>query len=109
MIPAFNPDGNLPPGIHEATWQEVEDRYGRTGRRRRLLTGLYGALTVLRDAGCQTVWINGSFVTAKAAPGDFNACWDVADVDPTRLDPVLQTFDAGRRRRGSAASYFRRG
>jgi hypothetical protein len=54
------------------------------------------ALDSLRAAGCRTVYIDGSFVTAKPAPADYDACWDLAGVDPTRLDPVLLTFRHGR-------------
>ena len=28
MIPEFDISGNLPPGIHPATWAEVEARFG---------------------------------------------------------------------------------
>ena len=35
----------------------------------------------LKAAGCRTIYINGSFVTTKAEPGDFDACWDKDDVD----------------------------
>ena len=41
--------------------------------------------------------MDGSFVTAKRAPGDFDACWEPAGVDPLLLDPVLLTFEHGRR------------
>ena len=54
------------------------------------------ALTNLGAAGCRTVYVDGSFVTAKLMPGDFDACWDIEGVDPVELDPVLLTFDAGR-------------
>ena len=50
----------------------------------------------LKSAGCQTVYIDGSFVTGKEVPNDFDACWEEAGVDPTVLDPVLLTFDPGR-------------
>ena len=43
-----------------------------------------------------TVYVNGSFVTNKEVPNDFDACWEEAGVDPTVLDPVLLTFDPGR-------------
>jgi hypothetical protein len=33
--------------------------------------------------------LNGSFVTAKDEPGDFDACWDTDGVDLDDLDPVL--------------------
>ena len=35
----------------------------------------------LRAAGCRTIYINGSFVTDKLNPNDFDACWDVEGVD----------------------------
>lgn len=91
-IPPFIESGNLPEGIHEATWDEIVDRYGITDRRRDLLEGLHTALDSLRDAGCSRAYIDGSFVTAKDEPGDFDACWETAGVDPDLLDPVLLTF-----------------
>lgn len=96
MIPPFDATGNLPPGIHEATWHEFVEQFGKTPHRRMLLAGLKAALDALRAAGCRTVYINGSFVTAKQIPNDFDACWDIDDVDPTLLDPILLTFDHGR-------------
>ena len=50
----------------------------------------------LRRAGCRTVYIDGSFVTSKEIPNDFDACWEEAGVAPELLDPVLLRFDAGR-------------
>jgi hypothetical protein len=41
--------------------------------------------------------LNGSFVTAKDEPGDFDACWDPDGVDLDPLDPVLFDLSAGRR------------
>lgn len=31
----------------------------------------------LKRAGCRKVWIDGSFVTAKENPGDFDGCYDL--------------------------------
>ena len=42
------------------------------------------------------VYINGSFVTSKEFPNDYDACWEETGVDPTALDPALLTFDPGR-------------
>ena len=92
MIPPLDADGNLPAGIHWATWTELVDRFGTSPRRVELLEGLKRALQSLADAGCQTVYVDGSFVTAKEAPGDFDACWDPLGVDGERLDPVLLDF-----------------
>lgn len=91
-IPPFQEGGNLPPGIHDATWEEIVARFGGTAWRRELLTGLQEALENLRSAGCHRAYVDGSFVTAKDEPADFDACWEVAGVDPDLLDPVLLTF-----------------
>jgi Family of unknown function (DUF6932) len=57
-----------------------------------LLRGLKAALDSLRAAGCRRAYIDGSFVTAKDAPADFDGCWDAAGVDPDLVDPVLLDF-----------------
>ncbi len=92
MIPSFGTAGNLPPGIHAATWGEFVARYGSTPHRLALLVGLKAALDALRTAGCGRAYLDGSFVTAKVTPGDFDGCWEVAGVDPDLLDPVLLIF-----------------
>ena len=96
MLPDFNQAGLLPPGIHWANWDELAQRYGRNPWRRSLLAGLRAALENLRDAGCGTAYIDGSFVTDKEYPNDYDACWEEAGVDPYLLDLVLLTFDHGR-------------
>ena len=92
MIPSFDRTGNLPPGIHPATWRELVARFGGTAHRLNLLEGLQRALESLRKAGCKRVYIDGSFVTRKAEPEDFDGCWEVNGVDPDKLDPVLLKF-----------------
>jgi hypothetical protein len=92
VIPAFDTLGRLPPGIHDATWDELCDRFSGSRWRDRLLAGLREALTSLKLAGCKVVYIDGSFVTAKPIPGDFDCCWDERHVDPDKLDPVLLDF-----------------
>ena len=96
MIPPFDAAGSLPPGVHEATWDEFVARFGTTPRRLALLAGLKAALDALRAAGCRRAYVDGSFVTFKEEPEDFDACWESAGVDPDRIDPVLLTFAHGR-------------
>ena len=79
-----------------ASWEEVVERFGWNARRRRLLDGLADAVDLLEAAGCRRVWLNGSFVTAKEDPGDFDACWDPDDVDLDTLDPIFFDFADGR-------------
>lgn len=89
-------NGNLPAGLHDAAWSEEVQRFGATPRRSLLLEGLKAALDALHAAGCRKVYVDGSFVTRKPEPGDFDACWDIAGVEPNRLDPVLLDFSNGR-------------
>lgn len=79
-----------------AEWPEVWTVFGTTPHRRRLLLGFRRALTALKLAGCRRVYLDGSFVTSKEVPGDFDACWDHTGVDLARLDPILLTFHNGR-------------
>ena len=96
MIPQFNADGNLPPGIHWATWNEIANRFGTNAWRRQLLAGVRAASEELKRVGCSTIYLDGSFVSAKLIPGDFDACWDESGVDVASIDPVLLDFDGGR-------------
>ncbi len=92
MIPEFDARGILPPGIHNATWTEIVTRYATSTHRRDLLDGLLDALHSLKSAGCDTAYLDGSFITVEEHPGDFDACWEPAGVALDRLDPELQDF-----------------
>ena len=90
MIPEPDPDtGCLPPGVHEASWHEVVSRFGGNSHRGRLLDGLLNACRGLAAAGCGEAQLDGSFVTTKTMPGDYDAAWETKGVDPELLDPVL--------------------
>jgi len=92
MIPTFISNGNLPQGIHETTWKQFCDRLGRTAHRSTLIKGLAAALKDLSVAGCPRVYINGSFVTAKEVPGDYDLCWSLDGVIPEKLNQALLDF-----------------
>ena len=93
MISELDPQtGYLPPGIHQATWGEVDDRFGGNHHRSRLIAGLLAACRNLAGAGCRFVLLNGSFVSAKPLPNDYDGTWETVGVDPDQLDPVLLDF-----------------
>lgn len=96
MVPVPDNDGNLPPGIHQATWDELYVAFGTTDHRKKLLDGLYRAARELKRAGCEVIYVDGSFVTAKDQPDDFDGCWDPKGVNGAILDPVLLDFRPGR-------------
>ena len=97
MIPdADTRSGYLPPGTHYAEWSEVVSRFASNRHRSRLTEGLLAACRSLAAAGCRTLLLNGSFVTAKPLPGDYDGAWETAGVDPSKLDPTLLDFTRGR-------------
>ena len=96
MLPDFDQYGLLPPGIHWIDWDELCSRYGATPWRGLLLSRLRAALENLRDAGCTVAYVDGSLVTDKEVPKDFDACWEEDGVDLSMLDPVLLRFECRR-------------
>jgi len=96
MIPEWSTNGDLPPGVHFTTWRELADRLSFNPRRGRMLAGFRQACRELQKAGCRLVYLDGSFVTRKEQSGDFDACWDIHNVDDARLDPVFSDFSGGR-------------
>ncbi len=62
-----------------------------------MLYGLADVLAMLAHAGCTRLWLDGSFVTNKELPSDYDACWGPHGVNPTQLDPAVLDFSpAGR-------------
>jgi hypothetical protein len=105
----FNVAGNLEPGIYSVVWVELVKIFGTSESRMRLLAGLQRAAQSLRQAGCDVLYVDGSFVTQKEAsfgapPNDFDGCWDLSNVDPTKLDPVL--LDFSNKRAAQKAKFF---
>jgi hypothetical protein len=96
MIPASDATGYLPPGVHQAPWGEIAPRFSGNGHRLRLIGGLLAALQNLAGAGCRSVLLDGSFVSEKELPEDYDGAWDTLGVQPTLLDPVLLDFSNGR-------------
>lgn len=101
MIPEFiqlpgAPWPVLPAGIHKVELSEVERRLATNGKRRDLFDGLLLACRELNAAGCEQLYLDGSYVTDKPIPGDFDAAWHPVGVSATRLDPVFKDFSNGR-------------
>lgn len=73
-IPAFREDGYLPEGLYGASEEEVIVRFGPfTPRREYLMGRLRHWLELARAVRTRRFFINGSFVTDKAEPGDVDA------------------------------------
>jgi hypothetical protein len=64
MIPPFDEHGYLPPGIHPASRDEVEARFGCESKLRRVqIDSLRWLVGVASRAGVERLILNGSFVT----------------------------------------------
>jgi hypothetical protein len=66
----------LPVGIHKATIDEVESTYAYNIFRKEIFEGLKLLITDLKKIGCNTIYINGSFVTSIKKPNDVDVCWE---------------------------------
>ena len=86
----------LTPGIHQMSLSDFKKEFSYNDIRRKQFAGLILALRSLKAAGCKKIYIDGSYVTKKPVPGDYDACWCKDGVNPNLLDPVLLEFKAPR-------------
>ncbi len=95
MIPPFDDDGQLPPGIHPATLAEIALRFGGESELRGVeMDSIRWMVDLARKAGAERIVLNGSFVT------------DI--IEPNDVDCVL-LFLPGRRRDRQAIRQLRAG
>lgn len=94
----------LPPGVFNSTLEEVYDRYVINQKRLLLFDGLKRGLNNLFTSGCPQVFLDGSYVTEKPIPNDYEVCWDMNFVDPNLLDPVF--FDFSNKRFNQKQKYL---
>jgi len=93
MIDIGGPFKVLEPGEHVATLDQIEELFANNEHRKWLFEGFKRGVNIFKKAGCKKIYLDGSFVTDKEKPGDFDACWDPSGVDLKKLDPVLLQFD----------------
>jgi hypothetical protein len=97
MVALDSRTGYLPSGVHRLSLAECARLFAWNARRRFLFDGLDRAIANLTRAGCRAVLVDGSFVTAKELPNDWDAAFDPVGVLANRLDPILLKHDDGRR------------
>src|SRR5262249_47587111 len=84
MIPALNENGYLPAGIHEASLDEVEARFGQESELRRVqMQSLRWLVPIAKRAGAERLVINGSFVTDALEPNDVDCVLLIGPGFPT--------------------------
>jgi hypothetical protein len=71
MIPPCSEQGYLPAGIHRATLEEIDARFGQASELRRVqMESLRWLVDLGRRAGALRIVVNGSFVTDVLEPND---------------------------------------
>ena len=71
MIPPLNSAGCLPPGVHKATLDEVEKRFGELSEIRRVqMESIRWMVECAVRTGVKRIVLNGSFVSDIIEPND---------------------------------------
>jgi hypothetical protein len=84
VVPKFDRNGNLPPGVHDATIAEIEKLFATNAQRAMLFEGLVKVLDLLRGCNCKEVYLDGSFITDKSEPNDYDLCYEPTGINPTK-------------------------
>jgi hypothetical protein len=95
MIPDFNDGGYLPPGIHSATLDEIERRFGSDSELRRAqMQSVRWLVDLARKAGVERIVLNGSFVADTHEPNDVD-CVLLISPNMARDRDALEELDKG--------------
>ena len=71
MIPPFNEDGFLPPGVHSASLDEIDERFGQLSEIRSVqMDSVRWMVELSGQAGGERVVLNGNFTTDIMEPND---------------------------------------
>ena len=71
MIPDFDDNGYLPPGVYLASLDEIAERFGIESETRRAeMESLRWLVPIAQSAGIKRLIVNGSFVTNTDKPND---------------------------------------
>ena len=89
-IPELEINGELPVGIHIATVEEVEDRFGQSNDRRKLL--MSGFKNAIEQFEVKRIFVDGSFTTDKEDPNDIDGSWATSGVNEDNLHLLDELF-----------------
>jgi hypothetical protein len=87
MALIYNQFGNLEPGFYDMEWDDFKEVFGFNEHRRWLLEGAELAIEDLRTVNCETIYMDGSFITKEQDPEDYDLCWDDTNI---RLVEVMK-------------------
>ena len=94
MIPDFDERGYLPPGIHIASLDEVEARFGRDAEIRcAQMDSFRWLVELVQRSGAERLIVNGSFVTDLVEPNDVDCAVLLSDDYPQDPDAADELAD----------------
>ena len=109
MSLSFNTKGYL----HETiplSYEELKYYFGTNPRRMDQINNALQFFRIFHTCGCQTVFIDGSFVTKKKYPEDIDLCFDMTSVSNEKMEEVFPQFfdpnEIGKIRRNSLCHIF---
>ena len=96
-LPGFNPAGDLPPGVHQATLAEIVARFGAgTAERERHTAHLVEIYELARRTEkLDRIILFGSYVTAKSKPNDIDVVLIMRDDFDVEIcdEPARELFE----------------
>lgn len=132
MVPPFDDNGYLPPGIHSATLDEIAEGFGSGSEIRRVqMESIRWLVDMAARAGVTRIDLNGSFATDQEEPNDVDCVLLVAPdslldevallelhggvpflelqiVDETEFQTIAQYFGTDRNRVAKGMLEFKR-
>lgn len=79
------------------SWPDLVATFGQGSVKRKLVAeGLRKFALTLRAAGGKWLFVDGSFVTSKERPSDWDGCFLGAEIDWQVVDPRLKDIKANR-------------
>jgi hypothetical protein len=92
MLPEFDENGNLPPGVHRCSLEELEARFGRGSPEREVETAeLREFIAWARQAGIKRLLVDGSYVTRAQAPNDVDVVILPGEEHPEQAEVALDS------------------
>lgn len=67
-----------------ATLTEIKKHFAYNQTRLRLVDALRKVVTMLEKCECMYIYLDGSFITSKAEPKDYDLVWEPTGIVPTK-------------------------
>jgi hypothetical protein len=99
MIPDFyiyDNIGYLPEGLHNAKWLEFKEKFDFSFKRKKILSGILSFGRLIKQAGGKKIYIDGSFVTNKKIPKDWDGCYCMCELNLSIASTLIQNTNINR-------------